>query len=163
MRAASFISIYALLPLSGVAADALDDGSRAISVRTDEIRSEVYAAGGPEGYVKALVRELSKGLPKKLDESTYLIGTSAQGTQFSMVYKLPKVLSKEDFENASAKVVLNTTLELCLSPEGRVLTQEFDVTYRYLYVNKVGKSLFSFNVDRTSCEKFSVASKAIRN
>jgi hypothetical protein len=162
MKAANYVSFCVLIPLAGLAADDAEIDNRTAIVRSDEIRSEVYAAGGPEGYVKELARELSKGLPKKLDETTYLIGASAQGTRLMLRYRLPKVISKEEFEAASPKLVLNTTLELCLSPEGRVLTQEFDVTYRFLYVNKVGKSLFAFNVDKASCEKFSSTGKAFR-
>lgn len=162
MKAANYVSFCVLIPLAGLAADDAEIDNRTAIARTDEIRSEVYAAGGPEGYVKGLARELSKGLPKKLDETTYLIGASAQGTRLMLRYRLPKVISKEEFEAASAKLVLNTTLELCLSPEGHVLTQEFDVNYRYDYINKKGKNIFSFNVDKASCEKFSSAGKAFR-
>ena len=162
MKAANYLSICVLIPLAGLAANDAEIDNRTAIVRTDEIRSEVYAAGSPEGYVKELARELSKGLPKKLDETTYLIGALAQGTQLILKYRLPKVVSKAEFEAASAKLVLNTTLELCLSPEGQALTQEFDLTYRYDYINKKDKNIFSFNVDRASCEKFSSAGKAFR-
>jgi hypothetical protein len=57
-------------------------------------------------------------------------------------YRLPKVVSKAEFEAASAKLVLNTTLELCLSPEGQVPTHEFDVIHQYFYLSKVGMSCF---------------------
>ena len=159
MRIHNFLIILALIPCAGFSADPVSAGRYDLDPRTQEMRSEVSLAGGAEGYIKALVVALSKGLPKKLDESTYLIRASAQGLLFSMVYKLPKTISAEEFESAANKLVLNTTLELCLSPEGRVLTREYDVTYRYIYVNKVGKSLFSFNVDKTSCETFAGAGR----
>jgi hypothetical protein len=64
MKAANYLSICALITLEGLAADDAEMGNRTATVRTDEIRSEVYAGGGPEDYGKELARELSKGLLK---------------------------------------------------------------------------------------------------
>ena len=69
------------------------------------------------------------------------------------MYRLQKHRSKEDFERAAAGYQRYTTREICFSPEGRVLINEFDVTYRYIYFNKTGKNLFAFSIDKAACDE----------
>lgn len=153
MNAANLASILTVMPLLAMASDEFEIDTRTTDMRAAETRAAVNAAGGPENYIKALVREFSKHLPKQLDESTNLIGSAANGTQFSLMYRLQKNRTKEEFENAATGYQRYTTREICFSPEGRVLTNEFGVTYRYIYFNKVGKNVFAFNVDKAACDE----------
>jgi hypothetical protein len=153
MNAANLASILMATPLAAMASDDFEIDTRTTDIRAAETRAAVNAAGGAENYIKALVREFSKQLPKQLDESTNLIGAAANGTQFSLMYRLQKNRTKEDFENAAAGYQRYTTREICFSPEGRVLTNEFNVTYRYIYFNKMGKNLFAFSIDKVACDE----------
>lgn len=153
MNAANLASILTVMPLLTIAGDDFEIDTRTTDIRAAETRAAVSAAGGAENYVKALAREFSKQLPKQLDESTNLIGAAANGTQFTLMYRLQKNQSKEDFERAAAGYQRYTTREICFSPEGRVLTSEFEVTYRYIYFNKIGKNLFSFSINKAACDE----------
>jgi len=153
MNAANLASILTVMPVLAMAGDDFEIDTRTTDMRAAETRAAVNASGGAENYVKALAREFTKQLPKQLDESTNLIGAAAIGKQFSLMYRLQKNRSKEDFERAAAGYQRYATREICFSPEGRVLTNEFDVTYRYIYFNKVGKNLFSFNIDKAACDE----------
>jgi hypothetical protein len=77
MNAANLASILMAVPLALMAGDDFEIDTHTTDMRAAETRAAVNAAGGPENYVKALVREFSKQLPKQLDESTNLIGAAA--------------------------------------------------------------------------------------
>jgi len=156
MSAANLASVFSVLPLLATAADDLEIETRTAHSRAAETRAAVNTAGGAENYVKALVREFNKKLPKQLDESTSLVGASAHGRQFNLMYRLQKFRTKEDFENTVAGYQRYTTREICFSPEGNVLISEFDVTYRYIYLSKAGRNLFEFIIDKVSCDQFRV-------
>jgi len=153
MNAANLASILTVMPVLAMAGDDFEIDIRTTDVRAAETRAAVNASGGAENYVKALAREFTKQLPKQLDESTNLIGAAAHGKQFSLMYQLQKNRSKEDFERTAADYQRYTTREICFSPEGSVLINEFDVTYRYIYFNKTGKNLFAFNIDKAACDE----------
>jgi hypothetical protein len=72
------------------------------------------------------------------------------------MYRLQKNRSKEDFESAASGYQGYATPEICFSPEGRVLINEFDVTYRYIYFNKTGKNLFAFSIDKAACDELQI-------
>jgi len=153
MNAANLASILTVMPVLAMAGDDFEIDIRTTDVRAAETRAAVNASGGAENYVKALAREFTKQLPKQLDESTNLIGAAAHGKQFSLMYQLQKNRSKEDFERTAADYQRYTTREICFSPEGSVLINEFDVTYRYIYFNKTGKNLFAFKIDKAACDE----------
>lgn len=156
MNAANLASILMATPVLAMAGDDFEIDTGTTDVRAAETRAAVNARGGTENYVKALAREFTKQLPDQLDESTNLIGAAAHGKQFSLMYLLQKNRSKEDFERPAAGYQRYTTREICFSPEGSVLINEFDVTYRYICFNKVGNNLFSFNIDKAACEKIQI-------
>ena len=153
MSAANLASIFTVMPVLAKAGDDFEIDTRTTDIRAAETRAAVNASGGAVNYVKALAREFTKQLPKQLDESTNLIGAAANGKQFSLMYRLQKHRSKEDFESAASGYQGYATREICFSPEGRVLTNEFDVTYRYIYFNKTGKNLFAFSIDKAACDE----------
>lgn len=156
MSAANLLSILLVLPILATAADDFDPDTRTSDSRASETRAEVNAAGGAENYIRALVREFNRKLPKQLDESTSLVGASSHGRQFNLIYRIQKIRSKDDFENVASGYQRYTTREICFSPEGNVLISEFDVTYRYIYLSKAGRNLFEFIIDKVSCDQFRV-------
>lgn len=96
MNAANFASIVTVMPLLAMAGDEFEIDTRTTDLRAADIHAAVNAAGGAENYIKALVREFSKQLPKQLDESTNLIGSIANGTQFSFIpIKVKKAVNKQ--------------------------------------------------------------------
>ena len=98
MSAANLASVLSVLPLLATAADDLEMETRTAHSRAAETRAAVNTAGGAENYVKALVREFNKKLPKQLDESTSLVGASAHGRQFNLMYRLQKFRTHLSFE-----------------------------------------------------------------
>jgi hypothetical protein len=72
------------------------------------------------------------------------------------MYRLQKNRSNEDFERTVAGHQRYTTREICFSPEGSVLINEFDVAYQYIYFNKVGKNLLAFNIDKAACDELQI-------
>ena len=153
----STIAFITLLTVSSwaLAQEELEDDYAPTDADDIAITKAVKSIGGAEKYLKAVSKVLSRQLPKRLDDATSLIGCSSEGKQLTLIYKLHKVQYFAGFSGAAARLQRYTTREICNSPEGRVLTAEFNVTYRYVYFGNSQKNLLSYEIDKSTCIEIS--------
>ena len=144
-------AVFLTVSLLAVAQEDFESDDVPFDADANEIRKSVNSVGSTEKYLKSVAKVLSQQSPKRLDESTSLIGSSADGMQLILMYKLHKVQSSSDFSGAAKRLQRFTTREICNSIDGKVLITEFNVTYRYIYFSKSQKNLLAFEIDKTSC------------
>ena len=151
MKSPITFAVFLAVSLLAVAQEDFESVDEPFDADANEIRKSINSVGSAEKYLKSVAKVLSQQSPKRLDESTSLIGSSADGMHLILMYKLHKVQSSSDFSGEAKRLQRYTTREICNSIYGKVLITEFNVTYRYIYFSKSQKNLLAFEIDKTSC------------
>lgn len=119
------------------------------AVTSDEVREYVKRVGVTT-FVKESASTMAANAPQKVDAVTTLISAFANGDIINIAFEVsnPQKVTKK----ATEKIIKNKQKTLCSSPVSSVLIKEFDVTYSYRYLEKDGKYIFSFDVDKDTCK-----------
>ena len=151
MKSPITFAVFLAVSLLAVAQEDFESVDEPFDADANEIRKSINSVGSAEKYLKSVAKVLSQQSPKRLNESTSLIGSSADGMHLILMYKLHKVQSSSDFSGEAKRLQRYTTREICNSIYGKVLITEFNVTYRYIYFSNSQKNLLAFEIDKTSC------------
>ena len=87
MKSPITFAVFLAVSLLAVAQEDFESVDEPFDADANEIRKSINSVGSAEKYLKSVAKVLSQQSPKRLNESTSLIGSSADGMHLILMYK----------------------------------------------------------------------------
>ncbi len=101
--------------------------------------------------VKAAAEELSKELPKRVDEFTQLIGISADGQMLAYTFEINAAPKSDEtvIKEGAERMKRNVTAGVCATSR-RFLQSGITISYRYISA-ATKRQLFRYDIKESDC------------
>jgi len=104
-----------------------------------------------QNVVKAAAEELSKELPKRVDEYTELIGISADGQTLAYTFEINAAPKSDEaiIKEGAERMKRNVTAGVCATSR-RFLQSGITISYRYISA-ATKRQLFRYDIEESDC------------